>query len=116
MGPRWLCRVEEVLEARTCEAGLERVRRVAETLADETEQRGGEVAEGYVGIWGTVGVAETFADEAGQDWGDERGDVGLDEQVLVFKERVRELHHHVEDEHVFESVGDFLGDELDKVG
>lgn len=69
-----------------------------------------------MGGWGTGGVAEALADEAGQDWGDERGDVGLDEQVLIFEERVCELHHHIEDEHVFESVGDFLGDKLDEVG
>lgn len=67
-------------------------------------------------VGGTGGVAEALADEAGQDWGDEGGYIGLDEQVLVFKECISELHHHVEDEHVFESVGDFLRDELDKVG
>lgn len=116
MRPRWFRWVEKVLKARTCEAGLECVRRVAEALTDEAEQRCGKVTERDVGVWGTGGVAETLTDEAGQDRGDERGDVGLDEQVLVFEECVCELHHHVEDEHVFESVGDLLGDELDKVG
>lgn len=67
-------------------------------------------------VGGTGGIAEALADEAGQDRGDEGGDIGLDEQVLVFKKRVSELHHHVEDEHVFKSVGDFLRDKLDKVG
>lgn len=69
-----------------------------------------------MGVWGTGWVAKALANKAGQDRGDEGGDVRFDEQVLVFKERICELHHHVEDEHVFESVGDFLGDKLNKVG
>lgn len=123
--------VEKVLETGAGQARLEGVGGVAEAPTDEGEERGGEVAEGDVVAceW----VAEALADETGEDWGDEGRDlrwsvwgtevqisprttyIWLDEQVLVLQQGVRQLHHHVQHEHVLQSMRHLLADKLHKV-
>lgn len=85
-------------------------------FGDETEERGGELANG--GTSREVGGrgSEVATNEAGEDWGDERGDVGVDVEALIVEHSRGELHHLREDKKIFEVVGYFFGDVLYKVG
>ncbi len=105
-----------MLEAGASEARAKGVAGFGVLLGNKPEKGGSELAEGRADSKvGGGGGSKVTADEAREDWRDERGDIRVDVEALVVEHGGGELHHLGKDKDVLEVVGHFFGDVLYKV-
>lgn len=105
-----------MFKAGTSEARPKCVARFSVLFGDKTEEGGGELAKRETSREVRGRGSEVATNEAGEDWGDERGDVGVDVEALIVEHGGCKLHHLREDKKIFEVVGDLFGDVLYKIG